>query len=171
MFNACSGMSTGGLDALPMATTPHTEIGDPVNDRHDSLRNPEADWMKLPQRLIVSSPFLKMAPGDRALALAVYVAGSGHAASDQHPVLDTAILPSLLALTAEDADRIVQVLITVGLWSPVEGNSTLVDTGIGAQLQTRQDARAAKSRAGMASARARAYKADDGDPFAYPGPI
>lgn len=88
----------------------------------------------------------------------MYVAGAGHAASEDDPVIDAMLLPTMLGLPDDVARACVSQLITVGLWQPVDADR--VDTGMSGPLQARTDARRAKSKAGRASGEARRRKTD-----------
>ena len=121
------------------------------------LHDPETGWIKVPERLVLSSPFLKMPPTGRAMALAVFTAGSGHAASEGSSHLDTNLLPGLLAQSEDVMASAVDILVAHGIWARVDDD--IVDTGMESQLATREESRMRKSRAGQASAAKRSAKA------------
>ena len=79
---------------------------------------------------------MKMLNNIRALALAVYTAGIGHAANETDP-LDVTLLPTLLGLDTDHVTADVYTLVTSGVWRQVDDQH--VDTGISSQLQARDD--------------------------------
>jgi len=131
-----------------------------MNNRNESLLNPASGWVKTPEHLIVSTPFLKMPPTVRALAFAVHVAGSGHAASKDDPCLDATLLPALLGQDTEHIDATVEALVASGLWTRLDDER--VDTGIGSQLHAREEFHQKKVRAGKAGAASRANSSRHG---------
>jgi len=123
---------------------------------NDYILNPELSWVKVPERLTFTTAFLKIPSDVRAMAIAVYVTGIGHAASENDPIIDATLLPTMLGAPEGPVRLAVGQLITVGLWQPVDDDR--VDTGMGGQLQARAEAREAKSKTGRASAESRRRK-------------
>lgn len=63
---------------------------------NDYILNPELSWVKVPERLTFTTAFLKISGDVRAIA--VYVTGIGHAASENDPIIDATLPQTCSAL-------------------------------------------------------------------------